>query len=99
MAPPELQSSSLKETFGFDTILRARIKDGLNTPQRHFVAFTAIEVAVSLNDGRVLSFLFAPASVVIDSPQRVGGLLAVAALVIGTAVAVSIRQSLRPLRK
>lgn len=78
---------------------RARIQDLLNTPQRQFVAFTALEVSVSLSDGRVLAFLFAPASVMIDSPQRVGGLLGVAALVIGIAAAMMIRQSLRPLNK
>ncbi|MEO1043731.1 MAG: ATP-binding protein [Pseudomonadota bacterium] len=74
-------------------------RDALVHPRGQFRAYAALEISVELNDGRVLTFLFAPASVLIDRPRTLGGLLAISAVVIGGIAAAGIRRTLDPLKQ
>ena len=75
-------------------LLRAELPPAL---LERFQPFAAFEISVELEDSRVLSALFSPASVITARPGVIGALLALSAVLIGGTAAVFIRQSLKPL--
>jgi signal transduction histidine kinase len=75
------------------------LRQGPLVTEPRFRALTALEIAIALEDGRVLTALFSPAALVAGRPIRLLGLFIVMVFGVGTLSVLVMARTFRPLRR